>query len=112
MKNSVETLGNGLRVPAEKDKAGVERAAAFEFSFEGQPIKAYPGETIGAALMAAGSATFRTTRQTEKPRGIFCGIGICYDCLIMVNGQPNRRACLTLAQPGQKVVRQTPNALE
>jgi hypothetical protein len=91
------------RVPPEKDEARVERGPAFEFSFEGQPIPAYPGETFGAALMAAGQAVFRFTRNEGRPRGLFCGIGICYDCLVVVNGRPNLRACLTPAQPGADV---------
>lgn len=92
-----------LRVQPHYEIAGIERGDAFEFYFEGQPVKAYPGETVGAALMAAGIATFRTTRKGGKPRGIFCGIGICYDCLVVVDGTPNRRACLTPARPAAEV---------
>ncbi len=92
-----------LRVPPERDEAEVERGPAFEFSFEGQPITSYPGESIGAALTAAGYATFRLTRNQGRPRGLFCGIGLCYDCLIVVDSTPNQRACLTPAQPGAVV---------
>jgi 2Fe-2S iron-sulfur cluster binding domain len=92
-----------LRVQPQYEIAGVERGEAFEFYFEGQPVQAYPGETIGAALTAAGITTFRTTRKSGKPRGIFCGIGICYDCLVVVDDTPNRRACLTPARPSADV---------
>ena len=95
--------GKGRRVPLELDQARVARAAAFEFSFEGQPIQAYPGESIGAALTAAGHVTFRLTRKDSKPRGLFCGIGVCYDCLVVVDGRPNQRACVAPAQPGASV---------
>ena len=88
------------RVKPEFDSAQIERGEAFEFVFEGQPITAYSGETIGGALMAAGIVTFRATRRYGKPRGLFCGIGICFDCLVVVNDHPNQRACLTPAQPG------------
>jgi predicted molibdopterin-dependent oxidoreductase YjgC len=92
-----------LRVRPEHDLAQVERSDYFTFSFEGQPIRAYAGETIGAALLAAGLVTFRTTRMKQKPRGIFCGIGICFDCLIVVDGRLNQRACVTPARPAMAV---------
>jgi hypothetical protein len=92
-----------LRIPAQKDIAGVERGAPFEFFFDGEPVRAYPGETVGAALTAAGIMAFRSTRQNARPRGIFCGIGICFDCLVVVDGRPNVRACVTLAAPGMQV---------
>jgi predicted molibdopterin-dependent oxidoreductase YjgC len=92
-----------LRVPAEHDIAGVDRGVPFEFLFEGRPVKAYSGETVGAALTAAGITMFRTTRQGARPRGIFCGIGICFDCLVVVDGRPNVRACVTAARAGMDV---------
>lgn len=101
--------GQDLRIAGIADVAGTERGEAFEFTFEGQPIKAYPGETIGAALLAAGISTFRFTRKGQ-PRGIFCGIGLCYDCLVVVEGKPNCRACLTPAQACVQVRVQQANA--
>ena len=92
-----------LRVRPEHDLAEVERSDPFTFRFEGRPISAYPGETIGAALMAAGIVTFRSTRRQQRPRGIFCGIGICFDCLVVVDGRPNQRACITAARPDMTV---------
>lgn len=73
------------------------------FSFADKEIPAEPGQTIGAALIAAGHRSWRTTRHGAAPRGIFCGIGICFDCLVIVNGRPNQRACLTEAAPGDRV---------
>ncbi len=99
-----------LRVGPEFERAGIERGQSFDFSFEGQPIQAHPGETLGAALTAAGITTFRTTRGQGRPRGLFCGIGICFDCLVVVDGRPNRRACLTPARPGAVVRMQTGTA--
>lgn len=75
----------------------------LEFTFDGSPIPAVPGQSIGAALIAAGRRSWRITRFAGEPRGIFCGIGICFDCLVTVNGQPNRRACLVLAGAGDEV---------
>ena len=76
------------------------------FDFDGRPVPFRSGQTIGAALVAAGIHSWRTTRQHARPRGIFCGIGICYDCLLTVNGRPNRRACLELAASGLTVASQ------
>src|SRR5690348_16099876 len=95
-----------LRVSPEHDLAHIVRSDPFTFSFEDQPVRAYAGETIGAALVAAGIVTFRHTRRQRKPRGIFCGIGICFDCLVVVDGRPNQRACITVALPGMAVYAQ------
>lgn len=70
------------------------------FTFDGAPIPARPGQTVGAALTEAGIRSWRTTRHHGKPRGLFCGIGMCFDCLLTVNGEPNQRACLVIAQDG------------
>lgn len=94
---------NRMRVRPEHDAAGIERGAPFEFTFDGRPILAYPGETVGAALTAAGVVALRTTRTLGRPRGLFCGIGICFDCLVVIDGRPNQRACLAPAQQGSAV---------
>jgi hypothetical protein len=73
------------------------------FSFAGKDIAAEPGQSVGAALIAAGHRSWRTTRHGGAPRGVFCGIGICFDCLVVVNGRPNQRACLTEACDGDRV---------
>jgi aerobic-type carbon monoxide dehydrogenase small subunit (CoxS/CutS family) len=72
-------------------------------TFDGRPVAAEPGQTIAAALVAAGVLAWRTTRNTGAPRGVFCGIGVCFDCLVTVNGQPSVRACLAEACPGDRV---------
>lgn len=89
-----------LRVPP---PAGPRRGTAFTFQLDGRPITAYPGETIGGALLAAGIRQLRTTRLGGRPRGLHCGIGACFDCVVTVNGRGGRRACLTPAAPGDRV---------
>jgi len=76
------------------------------FSFDGQPVPFAEGQTVGAALTAAGVRSWRSTRRDGRPRGIFCGIGVCFDCLITVDGQPNLRACLLEAAPDMAVTTQ------
>lgn len=75
----------------------------FEITVDGRPVQVAPGQTIGAALHAAGIVSWRTTRFGGRPRGLFCGIGVCFDCLISVNGAPSQRACLLEARPGDEV---------
>ena len=71
--------------------------------FDGKPIPAVEGEPIAAALMAAGVRVLRHTEKTGRGRGIFCGIGRCNDCKMIVNGVPNTRTCVTPAQDGMQV---------
>ncbi len=81
-----------------------------ELHFDGDPVPFTPGQSVGAALMAHGIASWRTTRFDERPRGLFCGIGVCFDCLVTVDGQRSQRACVTPAQPGQDVRSADPHA--
>ncbi|GHI25701.1 hypothetical protein Shyd_70720 [Streptomyces hydrogenans] len=64
-----------------------------------------PGEDAGAPE-GGGVLAWRTTRHDGEPRGAFCGIGQCFDCLVTVDGAPNRRACLVPARPGGLVTSQ------
>lgn len=73
------------------------------FRFDGRPVPFRPGQSVGAALIAAGVLSWRTTRVGGRPRGLFCGIGICFDCLVIVERSPNERACLVLAEPDLEV---------
>jgi predicted molibdopterin-dependent oxidoreductase YjgC len=72
-------------------------------TFDGRTVPAMPGESIGAALTNAGIRAWRVTRKHGRPRGLFCGIGVCFDCLLSVDGVPNQRACLTPVAPGMKL---------
>jgi 2Fe-2S iron-sulfur cluster protein len=72
-------------------------------TFAGRPIPVEPGQTIAAALIAAGIRSWRTTRHDAAPRGLFCGIGACYDCLVTVNNAAPQRACLVVANDGDVI---------
>jgi len=78
----------------------------FEFSFDGEPLPARPGQTVAAALWSAGRLSWRSTRNAARPRGAFCGMGVCFDCLVVLDGRPNVRACLAPVQPGSQVTTQ------
>jgi sarcosine oxidase subunit alpha len=81
----------------------VERGQPFEIEVDGEKMVAYQGETIGAALLAAGRRTLRYTNKLEQPRGLYCGIGLCQECRMTINGIPNTQACQTLATPGCRI---------
>lgn len=73
----------------------------FALDFAGQAITAFPGESLAAALTAAGVKALRQSGD-GAPRGLWCGMGVCGECMVLVDGQP-ARACLTAAAPGQQV---------
>jgi predicted molibdopterin-dependent oxidoreductase YjgC len=91
-------MGVGGRI-----STGIERGPQFDIEVDGRPVVAHEGETIAAALLASGIRTFRHTYKHDAPRGIFCGMGICFDCTMTVDGVPNVRTCVTPATPGMKV---------
>ncbi|GGK84666.1 hypothetical protein Sme01_29070 [Sphaerisporangium melleum] len=82
---------------------GARPEPGFEITVDGRPLAVVPGQTIGAALYAGGVRAWRTTRFDGRPRGLFCGIGVCFDCLVTVNGEQALRACQTEARPGDEV---------
>ena len=75
--------------------AGQRRGPPVRFDFEGQPIEAFAGETLAAALLAAGARS-----------GLFCAMGICQECLLLVDGTMTE-SCRTMVQQGM-VVRRAP----
>jgi D-hydroxyproline dehydrogenase subunit alpha len=74
----------------------------ISFRFDDRRIAALQGETVAAALSAAGVTTFRHT-PSGAPRGLFCGMGACFDCVVTVDGRIGQRACLTPAADGMAV---------
>lgn len=80
------------------------------FRFDGAPVPFRPGQTVGGALAASGVVSWRATRGSGEHRGLFCGIGVCYDCLLSVDGQRSQRACVTPARAGQDVRSDDPDA--
>ena len=63
-------------------------------------------ETVAAAMLQSGRADFRTTAVSGTPRGAYCMMGVCFDCLVTIDDQPNQQACMTLVRPGMRVERQ------
>jgi len=74
----------------------------FEIEVDGRLVPAHSGQTLAAVLLAANVRAWRRMPSGAR-RGLFCGMGVCFDCLVSINGQPDQRACMTLAQPGMRV---------
>lgn len=75
-------------------------------SLDGVPATGVVGQSLAGVILASGTLGFRTTSAEAKPRGVFCGIGVCFDCLVEVNGQRDVRACQRRASDGDVVVSQ------
>jgi D-hydroxyproline dehydrogenase subunit gamma len=83
--------------------ADARRGPQITIFLNGRPLPAYAGESVAAALMAEGHVAFRRTARRGELRGLFCGMGICYDCLVVIDGQAGRRACMTEVHEGMTV---------
>ena len=83
-----------------------KRDDKITFLFNGQEIDAYPNETIAAALHASGVRKFGESPELHRPRGLFCAIGNCSSCFMIVDNQPNMRVCVIKAKQGMRVEEQ------
>ncbi len=105
MNSSDDVVMENLRVVKKQmgptgDLAG--QAKEITFFVNGRSTQAYQGETIHTALICAGYRQFRKSK-TEQPRGVFCGMGVCFECLVTINNGPQRQACLTTVEEGMEV---------
>ena len=76
------------------------------FDFEGTAFEAREGDSVAAALLANGVLAFRTMPVSGTPRGPWCLIGECHECLVEIDGEPNRQACMIEVQANMRVRRQ------
>ncbi|MEA3410503.1 MAG: (2Fe-2S)-binding protein [Pseudomonadota bacterium] len=75
-------------------------------NIEGTPVSVPAGETVAAAVLAHGLVYTRTTPVSGRPRAPFCMMGVCFDCLMEIDGQPNRQACMVRVAEGMRIRRQ------
>jgi NADPH-dependent 2,4-dienoyl-CoA reductase/sulfur reductase-like enzyme len=94
---SASLRGRGGELAPEGERIAID--------FEGRMVEGRRGETLAAALTAAGIRDLRLT-QSEQPRGIFCGMGVCQECLVEIDGRANQRACMTKIDRSLSVRRQ------
>jgi predicted molibdopterin-dependent oxidoreductase YjgC len=80
-----------------------KRDKKITFTYNGKQIEAYQGETIAAALYAAGIRVLKASSKYDRPRGLFCAIGNCSSCHMVVDGIPNVKTCITKVKEGMVV---------
>lgn len=82
---------------------GLQRGRPVAIVVDGLPVPAFEGESVAAALLAAGTRVLRTTARHGAPRGLYCGIGVCFECVMTVDGRPNVRTCQAPVRDGMQV---------
>jgi len=81
----------------------VERGPRVQIVVDGVAVPAFEGESVAAALLAAGRRALRSTPGRAEPRGMYCGIGLCFECVLPIDGQPAVRACQTPVRDGMRI---------
>ena len=84
----------------------LNNSASVEIEFEGVTLSAHQGDTVAAALISASQKSFRETPISGAPRGPFCMMGICFDCLVEIDGLANIQACMIEVRAGMRIRRQ------
>jgi D-hydroxyproline dehydrogenase subunit gamma len=81
----------------------VGRGRPVTLVVDGAAVPAFEGESVAAALLAARRRSLRVTPKCGEPRGMYCGIGLCFECVMVIDGQPGTRTCLTPVRDGMRV---------
>lgn len=76
-------------------------------AIDGKPFVARVGDSVAATLLAAGVRACRTTPVSGAARGPYCMMGVCFDCLVTVDGRPNQQGCLVPVREGMRIERQS-----
>jgi len=82
------------------------RGATVRVAIDGQPHEARDGDTVAAAMLAAGFDHCRTTPISDSPRSPYCMMGVCFDCLVTIDGTGNRQGCLVRVRDGMQITTQ------
>jgi len=80
-----------------------ERGPRLTIFVNGVATPAQDGDSVAAALLAAGHAACRTSAVSGVPRGPYCLMGVCFDCLVMIDGVANRQGCMVAVRDGMRV---------
>jgi hypothetical protein len=75
----------------------------IDVEFDGRRLAVLGQRSVAAALLAAGVSRFRSTPVSGAPRAPYCMMGVCFECLLEINGVANRQACLVQVQPGMMI---------
>lgn len=87
-------------------RLSADAAPSLTLSVDGVAVAVRPGESVAAALLLAGQSVGRSTPVTGAARGPYCMMGVCFDCLVEIDGVGNRQACMVEAADGMAVRRQ------
>ena len=79
------------------------RGKSIEVTIDGRKALAYEGELVSTVLTAQGVSIFARKHATGRPSGVYCGMGVCYECLVTINGVGSQRACQTFAADGMSI---------
>lgn len=82
--------------------SAIEPGAAVTILVDGRAVSAHKGQTIAAALLSAGIRTLRHTRSLGRPRGLYCGMGVCFDCIASIDGVVER-TCMRRVEEGMRI---------
>ncbi|MEU5993470.1 (2Fe-2S)-binding protein [Spirillospora sp. NPDC047418] len=88
------------------DDAVGRRDTPLRITLDGEPLTGVAGQTVAGVLLGSGRTAWREG-PSGAPRGVFCGIGACFDCLVTVNGVRDVRACRRRARDGDAVTTQS-----
>jgi len=72
----------------------------------GQTVSVPEGITVWSSMALSGETTTRLSPVTKQKRSAYCAMGVCFECLVQIDGQPNQQACLTLVREGMKIQKQ------
>lgn len=89
-----------MTAPALRIDRGIRRGAELRIIVDGESVVAFEGETVAAALIAAGRYVMRHSAKRNEPRSIYCGIGVCQECRMTIDDVINTRACMTPVHDG------------
>lgn len=91
------------RLPRDRDPVRPLASAPLALTIDGEVVEGLAGQTIAGVLLGSGRLSWRTTSAGGAPRGVFCGIGVCFDCIAEVNGERDVRTCQRRAVDGDVV---------
>ena len=86
--------------------SGSPSASEVHLTINDREISVPAGTSVWAAMAQAGETITRLSPVTEQERSAYCAMGVCFECLVEIDGMPNRQACLTQVQDGMSVQRQ------
>ncbi|WP_370652897.1 (2Fe-2S)-binding protein [Frankia sp. CIT1] len=92
-----------MSVTNDRRLSGVSRGQRVQIVVDGLPVLAFEGESVAASLLAAGRRGLRVTARAGEQRGMYCGIGLCFDCVMTIDGQRAVRTCVTAVRDGMEV---------